>query len=669
MLFRIGLGVALALAQCLCWGDEPAERSAITNQVMMAFAGNDFAKIETLHAEAKRQPLTSAGVSKSGLIMEGIATAVHPPRMQPPSELFWQTLQQKLSLWQTAFPASSLAAYARSSVHLARALEARGNQPAAGVDAATWDAFDGYVQKAAGVFREPGSPVQQDEVWQTGMLEAARYERLDNEAFKRLVEAATGKYPEYWPLYYAAARRLRPGSGGSVEDLDWVANLAMERSGGRTGLMPYARVYWNIGGIDYGDTFLDSTLVDWQKLKAGFDDLVKRHPDNWNWSNYAWFACQAHDQATLAGLVQQMRGEIARTLWPAYYGVADCRSLADPARTARFREYIHNARQFRALVRADDFPGIEELYAQLSNGKVRHTSGALLVDGFADFSAFVCPSTSAEREEPAAGAMRAARCRARFDSKMQAWRKRYPDSALPAIGLSHSALDEASSLPFNDTKGQDAAYERARLVLETVPAANRNLHWHLQLMRIGSQQGWGPARFKRVFDEAATRFPDRPGVYRRGVAHFLPRNGGSFADVEAVARTALARNDVPTGLLMYSYAYEEMVFGSGNYQGGAYEKSMIAWPEMSAGLKERNRRYPSAFNNNRFAHHACVAGDMDTLRGLLAHARTFPPDFRDAGWNPAELERCRRRLDALDKHDAPRPKTTVSVPPGTAPAG
>jgi len=73
--------------------------------------------------------------------------------------------------------------------------------------------------------------------------------------------------------------------GGSVEKLESFANYAVQKTRSEDGNIAYARIYMHVYG-DYNDIFKD-TKVSWRKLKIGFDEMVKKYPDNWNFNYYA----------------------------------------------------------------------------------------------------------------------------------------------------------------------------------------------------------------------------------------------------------------------------------------------------------------------------------------------------------------------------------------------
>jgi hypothetical protein len=70
------------------------------------------------------------------------------------------------------------------------------------------------------------------------------------------------------------------------------------------------------------------TPADWKKMKAGFDDIVKRYPDDWNYNHYAWFACVARDAATTKQAFEKVGDRLDTSLWSNRQWLNRCRSLA-----------------------------------------------------------------------------------------------------------------------------------------------------------------------------------------------------------------------------------------------------------------------------------------------------------------------------------------------------
>jgi hypothetical protein len=64
-------------------------------------------------------------------------------------------------------------------------------------------------------------------------------------------------------------------------------------------------------------------------MKTGFEDVVARYPDQWNYQNYAHFACQAGDSKTLDQLLSRhVRRPIIAEAWSGPVTFEECERLA-----------------------------------------------------------------------------------------------------------------------------------------------------------------------------------------------------------------------------------------------------------------------------------------------------------------------------------------------------
>lgn len=663
MLARIGLAIVLIVAQGLCVATERVQREEITNQVRMAYFKRDYAAIEALLEQAKQQPVTVGGTYKSALVISYLDQFLPPPVNQPYSEQFWTVTQSRIDEWGRAFPKSSMAAYAASQLPLWRAFNVRRHRPTDTMTAADWEAFDASAQKAADFLRDAQGRVEQDGVWQVAMLKVARYQRMETAAYQRLVQDAAARFPDYRPLYAAAVPRLRPQGGGSTEALDWLAQLALNNAKSQSGVAAYAAVYIEASRFSEPAGLFESTLLDWKRMKAGMEDTAKQYPDTYNLSMYASFACTARDQETLKTLLDRLGTHIDRTIWADGERLGVCIGFSIAPTSGTASEHLYTWQYFQALIRNDDWKRIEDIYQQLLKSGTRGTTGLSLAHAFADFTAPRCVPVREERDTQQTAQANSDACRQRFDARLAAWQAAYPKSALPAIGKSESALVAAEALPATQLKARDEALDRAQAALDAVEVENRHVGWYLQAMRVATRQGWGQSRFMKLLKDGTARYPTHQELYRRGVLHFLPANGGTPAELDAVARLPMSLNDPATGLMLYANTYEEVIFGGGGYWSSAYGRTLVAWPEMRAGLIEFNRRYPGPWNHNRLAHHACVAGDNETLRELLARSDNFERDFRDYGWDTQELARCRARVQQRNINEQPATGKTSAVNP------
>jgi len=334
MLRNICLAVVMASVHLLSGASETVERQAVVTDVVSAFQREDFAHIERRYAEMnKNTERLPSGVLKSARLLYALMEATrlprdlrHGPDIQERQEAHWIAMEEKTARWQQAYPASSIAAFARSEAFIGHAFFFRGERLAREVDPSKWKSFHAYIGRANETLAQ--GKLRRDPAWYCAMLKVAQFSGMDTEQFVRLVGEASDKYPYFYDIYFFAANRLQPKWGGSPEAFEWLASLAVNKTRKVEGMSLYARLYWSIGQGDFSDDLFTATLADWKKMRAGFDDIVKRYPSEWNLNNYAWFACLARDQATLKRVFERIGSDIDRSLWQAPERLNRCRNFA-----------------------------------------------------------------------------------------------------------------------------------------------------------------------------------------------------------------------------------------------------------------------------------------------------------------------------------------------------
>jgi hypothetical protein len=240
----------------------------------------------------------------------------------------WQAIQAQTAQWRSAYPASSLAVYTTAQAHINRGFFHRGNRMAIDVLPEKWPLFHGELKKASDILLAPESKVPRDAVWYAAALRLAQYQGVELDAYARVVDEASTKWPNFHEIYFVAEGRMQPRWGGSNEAFDWLANLAAEKTKATDGMAMYARMYWIIAGNENVYTVFDSTLADWKKMKAGFDDLVKRYPHPRNYNAYARFACIARDAAATKYAFEKIGDQLIPAFWQNRQWLNRCRSLA-----------------------------------------------------------------------------------------------------------------------------------------------------------------------------------------------------------------------------------------------------------------------------------------------------------------------------------------------------
>jgi hypothetical protein len=141
-------------------------------------------------------------------------------------------------------------------------------------------------------------------------------------------------------------------------------------------------------------------------------------------------------------------------------------------------------------------------------------------------------------------------------------------------------------------------------------AERDNPEWYAGMLTVGLAQGWDKARFDAEFDEAIKKFPGYFPYYYTQADFYSPKWYGSNEEFQKVVEDAV-RATPSLGETMYArlqaHEWNDTMFRDGRAN----------WNRMAAGLIRINQDFPGIWNKNVYAHYACLARDVGTLRVLL----------------------------------------------------
>jgi len=125
------------------------------------------------------------------------------------------------------------------------------------------------------------------------------------------------RFPGYDPIYYAFIRQFAPRWGGSYEEADAFITSQVAAKTNVQGEELYTRLYWLIDDYEAGNPdFFETSLVDWSRMKAGFEQLIKEFPKSEVYpAAFAAYACRAGD----TGAYFRLRKTVSR---PAFADLA-----------------------------------------------------------------------------------------------------------------------------------------------------------------------------------------------------------------------------------------------------------------------------------------------------------------------------------------------------------
>jgi hypothetical protein len=293
-------------------------------------------------------------------------------------------------------------------------------------------------------------------------------------------------------------------------------------------------------------------------------------------------------------------------------------------------------REAAVLFRAGRFAELDAQAAEFRASKARTPSGLWKLTNF--YSGLARSFDSRRREELYWQQLE-------FESRK--WIKASPKS--PTAHLVHASIliNRGWSYRGNgyaqsvDPKDWPPFYEhvgRARRHLEEQKGvAAVDPRWYEQMAWIAVYQNWKADAFDALIDEGLRREPLFYQTYFAAMTYYSPKWGGSAREIEQFASKAVERTRASEGMGMYARIY--WYASQQSYGERLFTDTQVVWPKMKLGIDDVLARYPDPWNLNNFAKFACLVGDREKARLLVARIGNTPvlAAWRDAG----DFERCR----------------------------
>lgn len=231
-------------------------------------------------------------------------------------------------------------------------------------------------------------------------------------------------------------------------------------------------------------------------------------------------------------------------------------------------------------------------------------------------------------------------------ARIDRWAQQFPDSPAAHIARSTTFIEQAWSYrgggyasavkpeawaPFHQhvTLAKDNLLKH-KSVSSIDPA------WYESMLDVAKLEGWPPARFHDLLNEALDREPLYYQTYFAALQYLLPKWNGGERQIEAFAQAAVKRTTKQEGQGMYARIY--WYASQTEYKNDLFLKSSAAWFAMKEGFEDVIARYPDAWNLNNYAKFACLAQDKAKTRELLKRTSS---SVEPKAWSPPSLrEKC-----------------------------
>lgn len=316
--------VGICLAALCSHAGELEDRDAIKAEFAEAFDRSDFALIESRYARAIG---TEQRLGSGQLVANQMVRYMFGLRQGRGDDAYWNAVEEKTRVWGAQFPESVLPALALSRAHEQHAWAHRGGGYASTVTKESWKQFGMNMDLARQVLLNRAEVGTKDPNWWYQLLRLGWAHSWPEERYWEVANTAMNAFPQNPDIYSAISRRLLPQWGGSWAVVAEFAGYAVERTKAVQGQTLYARIYWHLRDY-FGPDLLTSDQVNWRRIRAGFEDLVARHPDNWNLNHFASFACDARDKATARRLLARIKDSVVPSAWANQAMYNRCRNWA-----------------------------------------------------------------------------------------------------------------------------------------------------------------------------------------------------------------------------------------------------------------------------------------------------------------------------------------------------
>ena len=212
-------------------------------------------------------------------------------------------LYRLASAWAKAKGEDGYVKLAEALMRYGEAWVARGTGYANTVTPEAWNIYWRKLREADKVLDSASDKLKSMGPWHVLKLRIA-YQLPELKGSRAdLLDAASTAWPDYTSIYTTAMRYSLPKWGGSYEEVDRIARLAVARSKGMDASM-YAVVYERMFSFEC-DCILPESAADWNLMKKGFRDIeAQGRADADTWKFYGKLACQMRDREEARRLLE-----------------------------------------------------------------------------------------------------------------------------------------------------------------------------------------------------------------------------------------------------------------------------------------------------------------------------------------------------------------------------
>lgn len=243
------------------------------------------------------------------------------------SGINWKESIHFMQKWQKSNPESIAAVIAETKCWIDGAWSIRGSESSADVDPVAMKVFTERIEHAEKILKDSKAFASKNPLWYDTYLGIAIAMKLDSSFIENMFNEGVSKYPDYHGLYIRMIQYWAPNNGRSTDwkKIDDIVNQAVSMTSSKDGITNYARLYAWVGyqqKLEFD--FFKNSLVSWPKMRASYEELVKRYPSDSNLNEFAVYACRAGDKDSYLKLRTQIKRRVLKYKWPSNYSIDLC---------------------------------------------------------------------------------------------------------------------------------------------------------------------------------------------------------------------------------------------------------------------------------------------------------------------------------------------------------
>ena len=293
--------------------NEIQERITLREEYAALFENESY---EELHRIASKyladKELTGSGTWKLVWFHRGIHNVIAD--IGKNDEGRWESVLQKVAGWQKEHPESAAPIIAHGNILLYRGGLFRGSSYSSKVEKENMDEFRKYASAAADHLIEHYDVGSRDPFWYTSLGAILRH--FSGEQTFTIMQEGIERYPDFDENYFSLARALNPKwHGSSIDAAVGFAKVARDFTTEDRGDEMYARVLWSAGYLRDGSRLLLHDTVDWEMMVRGMNDVIAKHPAQWNINYFGNFSCFKGDMEATRRYLEMVEEPIVDSAW------------------------------------------------------------------------------------------------------------------------------------------------------------------------------------------------------------------------------------------------------------------------------------------------------------------------------------------------------------------